>query len=53
MPAAAPLDSAQVVSLGLMLADGKPGPFRLDLLSIDFEPRTSPAPETPGELQTS
>jgi monofunctional biosynthetic peptidoglycan transglycosylase len=38
MPLALPLNPAKVMSLGFMLYDGTPGPFRLDILSITFEP---------------
>jgi monofunctional biosynthetic peptidoglycan transglycosylase len=50
MPMATPLDPSQIASVGIMLADKKPGPFRLDLLSIEFEPATSPNVHDPAGL---
>jgi len=42
LPLAGPLNPAQVMSLGFMLYDGNPGPFRLDILSTTFEPAPLP-----------
>ena len=50
MPVASPLDPARVVSLGFMLADKQPGPFRLDVLSLGFEATTAPVADSPGGL---
>lgn len=50
MPVATPLDPAKVVSLGFMLADGQPGPFRLDVLAIGFEPTAAPIADSPAGL---
>jgi len=50
MPAATPLDPSRVVSFGFMLADKNPGPFRLDILSVEFEPAEMEAVTTAEEL---
>ncbi len=50
MPGAAPLDPGQVVSFGFMLAEKNPGPFRLDILSVEFEPAALPVVSSPEEL---
>jgi monofunctional biosynthetic peptidoglycan transglycosylase len=46
MPLAGPLNPSRVMSFGFMLADKKSGPFRLDVLSVRFDP--TPAPQVSG-----
>ena len=38
VPQAGPLVAADIRQFGFMLADGKPGPFRLEIRSIEFLP---------------
>ncbi len=41
VPQAGPLVAADIRQFGFMLADGKPGPFRLEIRSIQFLPQNS------------
>lgn len=50
MPVATPLDPSRVISFGFMLAEKNPGPFRLDILSAEFEPAEVTAVTTPEGL---
>ena len=50
MPVATPLDPKRIVSFGFMLAEKKPGPFRLDVLSVRFEADKVPDITHPRQL---
>jgi len=57
IPLAGQLDPSQVRSFGFTLADKHPGPFRLDVLEVAFEPGTPRwmepvAPDSPEKLIT-
>jgi monofunctional biosynthetic peptidoglycan transglycosylase len=48
VPQAGPLVAADIRQFGFMLADGKPGPFRLEIRSIEFLPGAAAATTLAG-----